>query len=308
MKKNTIFAAALTAFAALAFSCGKKEALYQYDMTAEAPAARTMMHGVKKAAPAALAAGAEAQYSPAEPDGNAAAPEAFERKLIKRGSIDLEVTAIAETGTAIERWCKEFGGYVESSYSGESDGNITVRIPSVRFDEAMRAAGNMGTVKSKNVSTEDVSERFYDLQTRLEARKVMRSRLQTYLSQAKDTKDMLHIESELNRVITDIESMEGSMKRLSSQIDYSTIDVQYRLPYRAKNSGGFEWPDVSEGFRYFISNTVDFFAGLLKALLYAVVCGLPVLGIAAALYWLLFGKIGLVKKVLRTLSGKNDEK
>lgn len=302
LKKNTIFALAAVFIAALPFSCSKKEAAL-YDMSADMSAERNM-RGAKQAASMELADGSDRNYQAGEAEINGE----FERKLIKRGSIYLEVHSIQETGKAIEQWRKEFGGYVESSYSGETSGNITVRIPSVRFDEAMNAAGSMGVVKSKNISTEDVSERFYDLQTRLEARKVMRARLQTYLAQAKDTKDMLQIESELNRVITDIESMEGSMKRLSGQIDYSSIDVDFRLPYRAKNSGGFEWPNVNEGFRYFISNIVDFFVGFLKTLLYAVVCGLPVLGIAALLYWLLLGKVGLLKKVFRRLNGKNDEK
>lgn len=311
MNKNKIFAAVIAVAAVLSFSCGKKPAVYQYDTAEEAPSGRAMMEGVKKVAPMALAASAERSYKTeaaadnAAPNGEVLAEE-FERKLIKRGSIGLEVDSIQETGKAVEQWCKKFGGYVESSYTGETDGNITVRIPSAHFDEAMNAVGSMGTVKSKNVSTEDVSERFYDLQTRLEARKIMRTRLQTYLSQAKDIKDMLQIESELNRVISDIESMEGSMKRLSGQIDYSTIDVNYRLPYGTGSSGGFDWPDFGEGFRYFISNIVDFFAGLLKVLLYITVCGIPLLCIAAFLYWLLLGKIGLLKKVIRKLKGKKE--
>ena len=82
---------------------------------------------------------------------------------------------------------------------------------------------------------------------------------------------MLKIEHELNSVIGDIESMEGKMKRLSSQIDYSRIEISYHLPFRATSSGGFEWPDMGEAFRRFASNIVDFFAGLLTVLLYIVI-------------------------------------
>ena len=54
----------------------------------------------------------------------------------------------------------KFGGYIESSYSGETGGSITVRIPAEKFDEAMSEAGNLGAVKSQNISAQDVSERF----------------------------------------------------------------------------------------------------------------------------------------------------
>lgn len=225
-----------------------------------------------------------------------------ERKLIKNGDISVEVQNLSNAEKAVGEWASKFGGYIESSYSGETSGSITVRIPAKNFDEAMSEAGNFGAVKSQNISTQDVSERFYDLKTRLESKKVMRERLQKYLSQAKDVKDMLQIERELNSVVTDIESMEGSMARLSSQIDLSTITVSYSLPYRADPAGGsFRWPSFGEGFRHFVSNLVDFFACLLKIVLYVVICGIPILAVAGFMFWLLFGKIGLVKKIFKKL-------
>lgn len=228
--------------------------------------------------------------------------ENTERKLIKTGGISLEVQSLDAAAKAAGEWAAKFGGYVESSYSGESDGTVKVRIPSERFDEAMAEAGNLGEVKSQSVSSEDVTERFYDLKTRLEAKKVMRGRLEDYLSKAKDMKDLLQIERELNSVVTDIESMEGSMRRLSSKIDYSSITVSYSLPYRADPDGGsFKWPDFGDGFRRFASHIVDFFVGFVKAVLYIVICGIPVLAFAALLFWLLFGKVGLARKIFRSL-------
>lgn len=225
-----------------------------------------------------------------------------ERKLIKNGDISVEVQNLSNAEKAVGEWALKFGGYIESSYSGETNGSITVRIPAEKFDEAMSEAGNFGAVKSQNISTQDVSERFYDLKTRLESKKVMRERLQKYLSQAKDVKDMLQIERELNSVVTDIENMEGSMARLSSQIDLSTITVSYSLPYRADPAGGsFKWPSFGEGFRHFVSNLVDFFAYLLKIVLYVVICGIPVLALSCFMFWLLFGKIGLIKRIFKKL-------
>lgn len=228
--------------------------------------------------------------------------ENTERKLIKTGDISLEVQSLDEAAKAIGEWAAKFGGYVESSYSGESDGNVKARIPSERFDDAMAAAGNLGEVKSQSVSSEDVTERFYDLKTRLETKKVMRGRLEDYLSKAKDMKDLLQIERELNSVVTDIESMEGSMRRLSSKIDYSSITVSYSLPYRADPKGGsFKWPDFGDGFRRFASHIVDFFAWLVKVVLYVVICGIPLLALVSLLFWLLFGKVGLVRRIFRRL-------
>lgn len=223
-----------------------------------------------------------------------------ERKLIKTGSVSLEVEQLAATEEAVLAWCQSFGGYVASSFSHESSAAFTVRIPAARFDDAMAAAGNLGRVRSRNISTQDVSEQFYDLRTRLDTRKILRDRLQSYLAQAKDMEDLLHIERELNSTLTEIESMEGRMRRLSNQIDYSTITVDASLPYRTTDQG-FQWPSLDRTVRRFLSNLVDFFVGFVAVVLYIIIFGIPILGLVALLYWLLLGRVGLLRKIFKGL-------
>lgn len=223
-----------------------------------------------------------------------------DRKLIKTGSISLEVEQLAATEEAVLAWCQSFGGYVASSFNHETNAAFTVRIPAVRFDDAMAAAGNLGRVRSRNISTQDVSEQFYDLRTRLDTRKILRDRLQSYLAQAKDMEDLLHIERELNSTLTEIESMEGRMRRLSNQIDYSTITVDLQLPYRTTDQG-FQWPSLDRTVPRFLSNVVDFFVGFVAVVLYIIIFGIPILGLVALLYWLLLGRVGLLRKIFKGL-------
>lgn len=227
-----------------------------------------------------------------------------ERKLIKTGSVNLEVENLTTAEQAVETWCKNFDGYISSSYNQENSASFTVRIPAKNFDSAMDTIGDLGKIKYRSLSTQDVSEQFYDLQTRLETRRILKDRLQSYLASAKDMKDMLQIERELNDTLSEIESMEGSMRRLSGQIDYSTINVELQLPYRTTDQG-FQWPSLSNGLRRFLSNLVDFFVGLITAVLYIVICGVPIVALVAFFYWLLLGRVGLLKKIFRRLSKKD---
>lgn len=223
-----------------------------------------------------------------------------DRKLIKTGSISLEVEQLASAEEAVLEWCQSFGGYVASSFNHETNAAFTVRIPAVHFDAAMAAAGNLGRVRSRNVSTQDVSEQFYDLQTRLDTRKILRDRLQAYLTQAANMEDLLGIERELNSTLTEIESMEGRMRRLSNQIDYSTITVDLQLPYRTTDQG-FQWPSLDRNVRRFLSNVVDFFVDFVAIVLYIVIFGVPILALVAFLYWLLLGRMGLLKRIFKRL-------
>ena len=232
--------------------------------------------------------------------GAAAKPQAYERKLIRTGHISLEVASLSEVKGSIESWVKKYGGYVASSNESGNSVSFTVKIPSPRFEEAMGETASFGKIRNKNISSQDVTERYYDLKTRLEAKRVMQERLEGYLKSAKDIKDMMEIEGKLNDVTADLEAMQGQLNRLSSQIDFSEINIDARLRPNQTETG-FTMPDVGGKFSDLLSNVVYFFVGLLFVLIYAVIFGVPIILVLALLYWLCFGKIGLLRKLFARL-------
>lgn len=300
--RNSVLCAAVFA-AAFFISCGQKKnmAVREYAVSNTASAAPRMAKSMMQADSVSFAGAEmdEAAYEERTAEGGGAAEQ--ERKLIKTGSVTLEVQSLSAADSAVEKWSASLGGYISNSYSHQTGANYTVKIPAARFDEAMKTAGDLGILREHSISTQDVSEQFYDLQTRLSNKRVMRDNLRAYLEKAKDIKDLLQIEKELNSVLTEIESMEGRMKRLSNQIDYATITVSVQLPY-GKTESGFSFPDAGEGFRKFISNTVAFFAKCLVCFFYIIICGIPVLAVISFLYWLLWGKVALLKKLYHRLS------
>lgn len=312
MKKNLNFILIFTCFILMFFSCGKN--------VTENSVATSGQRLMMKSAPKMAVTNSSAVFSDAVVEesamdtsygyapegisaesGNGQINQEVERKLIKRGNVNIEVQNLKKAQESVEKWCQDFGGYVESFSDSPTFSHYSLRIPVIKFDEALNSVGDLGEIKSKNISTQDVSEQFYDLQTRLSTKKIMKERLQKYLTQAKDVKDMLQIEKELNNTISEIESMEGRMKRLSGQIEFSSVNISLELPHRTTDEG-FVWPDVLQGFREFLSNCVDFFVGLFGIMIYAIVFGVPIIAILAFLYWLLIGKKGLLIKLFKKLS------
>ena len=226
--------------------------------------------------------------------------EAFERKLIRTGNVSLEVRSVSDAEEKISQWAKSLGGYVTNANTWEMGAGFTVRIPSANFDDAMAQAGSFGRITNRSVNSQDVSDNYYDIKARLETKYILRDKLSNYLSQAKDIKDLLEIERQLNSVIEDIESTESRFKRLSGQIDYSTIYIDMHFA-RGKDEGGVILPDVKESWNTFLSNIIAFFWGLLKILFYIVIFGIPLIALAAFFFWLLFGKVGLLVKLFKKL-------
>ncbi len=224
----------------------------------------------------------------------------FERKLIKNGNISLQVQELDSAEASVEKWCKQYGGYINSSNRYENSCNFSVKIPCDSFDEAMESLGNIGSVRSRGVSVRDVSEQFYDLQSRLETKKVLQKNLNKYLEQATNLTDILKIERELNNVTSELESMEGQLRRLSNQIEYSTIDIYMELPMH-QVVPDIEKPTLSERMMDFLFSVKSFFGAVLKVIIYGIVCGIPCVAALIFLYWLLLGKVGLLKKIWKKI-------
>ena len=223
-----------------------------------------------------------------------------EKKLIKTGNINLEIENLSESILKVEEWISSYGGYISNSSNSEKNAWFNIKIPSSKFDDAMNSACSLGKVLNHSENTEDVSEQYYDLESRLQNKKTMKSKLEGYLSNAKDIKDLLEIERELNSVISDIDSMEGRLKRLSNQVEYSTITINLQLPSN-HSENGFIFPDLKNGFSNFLSNFLNFLIGFVKVFFLVILCGIPILAAIAFFYWLLFGRIGLILKLYKWL-------
>ena len=233
-------------------------------------------------------------------DNSRAQNAEYERKLIRTGNVTLEVKTVSDAEEKINDWAKSLGGYITNANTWENGAGFTVRVPANRFDEAMAQAGEFGRVTNRSVSSQDVSDNYYDLQSRLQTKYILRDKLTGYLNQAKDIKDLLEIERQLNSVLEDIDSTEGRFKRLSGQIDFSTIYINMQFE-RGKDEGGIILPDVKNSWNEVVSTVIAFFWGLLKILFYIVIFGIPLIAVAALLFWLLFGKVGLLVRLFKKL-------
>ena len=229
------------------------------------------------------------------------------RKLIRTGHIRFEVSSLAEAKAATEAWAKRFGGYVSDFSEDERSLGMTVHIPSAAFDDAMASSGGIGKILSKSADSVDVTDRFYDLDSRLATRRVLLERLQSYLRDAKNIKDMLEIEMKINDVTAEIEEMQGQFNRLSKQIDYSEIYIEANLPYNHAEDRGFIFPDLKSAFIEFCETVVGFFTGFVFVVLYILIFGIPILCVAFLLYWICFGKIGVLRKLFAKIrAGKKE--
>lgn len=153
------------------------------------------------------------------------------RKIIHRAELQLNVKNLENTQLAIEKKVSEYGGYiVESNVHRESEESIsarlTVRIPEQHFQKFLTdAEGEAAEVLNRNVTGEDVTEQYIDLESRVKSKRTVEKRLLEFMGKAEKTEDLLKISSDLSNVQEEIELIVGKMKYLENQTSFSTIEI-----------------------------------------------------------------------------------
>ncbi|MEN8858514.1 MAG: DUF4349 domain-containing protein [Flavobacteriaceae bacterium] len=161
------------------------------------------------------------------------------RKFIKNGRVVFKTDSISKTKSRINQLIKQFKGYVSSDNTSKNNTRInqylTVRIPAKNFDAFLsELSKGVNEYDSKDITISDVTEQFYDLQSRLKNKKELEKRYLQILGKAKSVKEILEVEKEIGKLREDIESAEGRLKYLSSQIDLSTLTITFYKEIEAK--------------------------------------------------------------------------
>lgn len=199
-----------------------------------------------------------------------------ERKLIKRGDLSFETDDLDKTRDQIIASVKKYKGYIssdrENKYTRKISRSLEIRVPSKYFDEFLAdATKGIKNFDRKTINVEDVTEEFVDVEARLTAKKEMEKRYLELLKEAKNVSEMLDVERELGKIRADIESFQGRLNYLKSQVSYSTIDITYYEQISKENKWGGKF---SRGFRNGWEGLIYFFVGLVNAWPFLIIGGL----------------------------------
>ncbi|MGC4046863.1 MAG: SDR family oxidoreductase [Armatimonas sp.] len=201
--------------------CGNPEAFETKQQSEEGSAVMKAQEAAAMPVGGATAASeAEAPKAPALP-----------RKIIYTADVNLVSEDLGKTGGQIEAKVKEFSGYVSGRQIDGAAGatrtaSWTVRVPAEKFEAFLAALPSMGELQSSSTTSQDVSEEFYDAAARLKNKRVEEERLVQHLKASTGRlTEILTVEKELSRVREEIERIEGRLRYLSSQADFSTITI-----------------------------------------------------------------------------------
>lgn len=154
-------------------------------------------------------------------------------KMVYTANVEAETTDYDACTAALEGLVDRLGGYLEyastGSYGdGSRNASYTVRVPSAHFQDFLKSVGEIGHVVSQDQNADNISERYYDMESRLATQRTKMERLQALLAKAENMEDIIALESAISETELQIEQLTGSLRHYDALVDYATIELRLR--------------------------------------------------------------------------------
>ncbi|MBW8523018.1 DUF4349 domain-containing protein [Chryseobacterium chendengshani] len=265
--KNIIF----VLFCIVLFNCNKSEAVAD-----ESVSAMTVIEDENSAAPLDNKTDASVVLQDkaveiSEQDSTSKKGNIISKKIIKNGEMEIQVDEIKKAHQKINEIIKNNTAYIQTERFSNNDTaenlNLTIRVPHQNFDALINSfSDGVGSILSKNISSDDVTEEYTDVSIKLTNKKIYLEKYRDMLRSAKTTKDMLEIQENIRELEDEIDVSEGRLRYIDDRVDYSTLNLnlykeKVRSSATSKIGFGSRFGDsVTEGWNSFVA----FFLGLIS--------------------------------------------
>lgn len=218
----------------------------------------------------------------------------MEQKLIKTANIQLEIKDTKNIGEKLNDILKEFHSYISDSREWEDIDKdkyfqFSIRVPQENFDNLISKIKDLGEIKSINISSEDISKEYYDIQARLNSFKKQEERYLDLLNKAINVEEILKVEVELNRIRTSIEQLEGQIRFYDNRVSLATIHLNINPVKIIKNNFFYK---IFNSFKEAISG---FFSSINSIIIFLGVFT-PWFILFLGIFWLLYKLFKIVKR------------
>jgi hypothetical protein len=242
----------------------------------------------------------EAPGEPTQEGGRAGNYADVERLIIRNAALDLVVPDTEEAVDEISDLVDELDGYIVESNTYKYDeglrAQLSLRVPAESLDTALEQIRDLATdVRRENISGQDVTEEYVDLQSNLRHLEATEDRLLDFLAEAEDTEAALEVYDRLQNIQAEIEQVKGRMQYLKQSAAMATITLDITPDALAQpiQVGGWH-PEGT--LRDAFESLIKVLQFLVDALIVIVVLVIPVLLVIAAP---IVGLFFLVRAIIR---------
>ncbi|HHV65519.1 MAG TPA: DUF4349 domain-containing protein [Peptococcaceae bacterium] len=233
----------------------------------------------------------------------AVAPDTIQQKIIYVLEATIKTDDVASTVKAVENKVASVNGYIaESRQYNERDHTtayLNLRVPVNKFEEFKGGLEQFGTVSDQHLYTDDVSQQYYDVETRLRSWEAQEERYLEILKKANTVEEILKIEDSLANVRREMESLKGQLKYLDNRVEYSEIRLHIQ-PKQSNIAVNDPWQPVSIKNTFIAAKnalikSVSFLWNFINYLIVFTGYAIPIV-IILGILWLIYRSVRKAKK------------
>ena len=239
--------------------------------------------------------------------GSGVSAAAVERIVIKNADLAIVVSDVEGRMKNIQIMAEQMGGFVVSSnlyqsytsdYIEVPEAQIVIRVPSDQLEEAMdQIKKDTVEVQTENISGQDVTAEYVDLQSRLKNYEAAEAQLDEILKKATETEDVVNVFNQLVYYREQIELVKGQIKYYDEAAALSAISVRIIAEETIQPVVIGTWEPKGVALEA-VQNLVDFLKGFTEFLITFVIFILPVFIIIFVFLYLIFlGARALFRKM-----------
>jgi hypothetical protein len=170
-------------------------------------------------------------------------------KIIRTGSIELEVSDVPQALRTARDAIVALGGYVGASSTSNADdrptAQITYRIPADKWEAALDALRDLNGLTTKVAAEQteavEVTGQVIDLQARIRNLRASETALQAIAAKATKISDVLEVQARLTEVRGQIEQLTAQLEDLNDRTSYATLTAYFSSPIVAVEAASKEW-------------------------------------------------------------------
>lgn len=173
---------------------------------------------------------------------NSPVPAIESRKLIWTANLTFQVKNVQKSTSAIQQLCDKHEGFIAdmrmSTNNYRISNSVTIRVPNNKFSALLESIkGQSIFMDESSINSNDVTEEYVDIQSRLKTKREVRDRyIEILNTKTGSVKDIIEAEEAIRVITEEIEAKEGRLRYLEDQVSLSTItlEIYQKVNYKAQ--------------------------------------------------------------------------
>lgn len=191
--------------------------------------------------------------------------EKTNRKIVKTATLSIKTKNYETFMNGVKQKIEQYGGYIEQSQEYNYDNasnrnaNMNVKVPADRLEAFIDELAAIGTITSKTIASNDITDSYIDVESRIKALETEEETLLGLLKKAESLTDVIELQERLSTVRADLERIKAQKQSYDGMVAYSGVTLDINEVERVVEGDDTFFGEVKEKLMNNLYDLGDFF-------------------------------------------------